>query len=308
MQNTKAKTCYIVPLAMTVALGFVMLGYCNSYYNSMTKIIHAQYIYHGKHVISSEVLFNSLVSGLIPFGAIFGSYSVGPLVKRGRRLSLICISIIFMAGASLTLIFNMYTLIFGRLIMGACVGAYVAVCPLYISETAPPSLSGSLGAFSQVGVVIGVLLGFSMAFIMPLPEQPEALTTGLWRIVFGFPIILAFTQLVLFSFVFKHDTPKFYQQKGDTEALKKVNARLFVLNTEENTVKVTPENIIQTPVEETPSVPKEANLPEKVDLEEGQNAQTPSQEIVKTDEVASNTTEGTKKGWPTYYKKALFVC
>lgn len=274
----------------------------------MTKIIHAQYIHKGKHVISNEVLFNSLVSGLIPFGAIFGSLSVGPLVKRGRRLALICISIVFMTGASFTLIFNMYTLILGRLIMGVCVGAYVAVCPLYISETAPPNLSGSLGAFSQVGVVIGVLLGFSMAFLMPLPEEPEALTTGLWRIVFGFPIILAFTQLILFLFVFKHDTPKFYQQKGDTEALKKTNARLYVLKTEENTVKVTPEARVQDSVAEAPRIPNEANLHEKVDLEEGQNVQTHSHDTVKTSEANSNSTKVSQKGWPTYYKKALLVC
>lgn len=308
MQSTTARLGYIVPLAMTIALGFVMLGYCNSYFNSMTNILHAQYVYRGKALISNKVLFNSLVSGLIPFGAMFGCLLIGPIAARGRRRALMINASVFIIGVSLTMIFDMWALIFGRLIMGACVGAYVAVCPLFISETAPPSLSGTLGSFSQVGVVFGVIGGFSMAFVMPLPNSPEALTTGMWRLVFGFPALLAFTQLTLLTFVFKYDTPRFYQTHGDTVKLKEINDRIFSVLAIVSAAKPT----AQENIAEAPEIPAENPEPvqvEDVDLEAHSNQENANEQVQNDAQTAEqeNPDIAKKTAHPSY-KKALAVC
>ena len=105
---------YFLPLTLTIAIGFLLLGYCFAYYNGLTKIMHKQYKHKDKHVIADEDLFNSLISGIIPFGAIFGSFLINPLVVRGRRISLIFISSLMVIGTGFTMIFNMYTLILGR--------------------------------------------------------------------------------------------------------------------------------------------------------------------------------------------------
>jgi len=56
-------------------------------------------------------------------------------------------------------------------------------------------------------------MGFTIAFVVPLPDEPEALTTGIWRLVFVLPALFAFIQLMLFLFVFKHETPLFLLKK-----------------------------------------------------------------------------------------------
>jgi MFS family permease len=118
MVDNKPRLCYIIPLAASAAMGFVVLGYCFAYYNSMTSILHKQYVHKDEFVIPSEDLFNSLVSGLIPLGASPGTLLVAPLAKKGRRLALIVVAIIMIFATSITMIFNMFALIIGRFIMG----------------------------------------------------------------------------------------------------------------------------------------------------------------------------------------------
>lgn len=95
-----------------------MISYSFGYYNPMTGILHKQYVDKDEFVISSENLFNSLVSGLVPLGAIPGTLIISPLAARGRRLSMIVISIVLIFATSLTMIFNMFALIIGRLLIG----------------------------------------------------------------------------------------------------------------------------------------------------------------------------------------------
>jgi MFS family permease len=118
MVQNKARLKYIVPLAASAAMGFVVLGYCFGYYNSMTGILHKQYVHKDEFVIPNEDLFNSLVSGLIPLGAIPGTLIIAPLAAKGRRLALIVASIILIFATSLTMVFNMFALIIGRFLVG----------------------------------------------------------------------------------------------------------------------------------------------------------------------------------------------
>lgn len=67
-----------------------------------------------------------------------------------------------------------------------------------------------------------------MAYILPLADDPDAETTGLWRVVSMIPIIPALLQVVLFLTVFRYDTPLFYKRKGDFENYKAVMNLLFI--------------------------------------------------------------------------------
>jgi len=69
-------------------------------------------------VIKNQDIFNSLVSGLIPIGAIFGALMIGPTLKLGRKVSLMIISCTFIVGTGITLIFSFYALVGGRLVQG----------------------------------------------------------------------------------------------------------------------------------------------------------------------------------------------
>lgn len=70
---------YVIGASCTASLGFVLMSYGFVLLNSLTKTLHGQYIHHQKYVMQDETLFNSIVSCLVPFGAIFGSVLVSPL-------------------------------------------------------------------------------------------------------------------------------------------------------------------------------------------------------------------------------------
>lgn len=64
-----------------------------------------------------------------------------------------------------------------------------------IVETVPEELSGGFGAMTNVmlnnGAFVCSLLG------MALPDEKEYKTDTLWRLSFGFPILLAVIQIIL---------------------------------------------------------------------------------------------------------------
>jgi hypothetical protein len=100
--------------------------------------------------------------------------------------------------------------------------------PLYVSEIVPPSLSGSLGSFNQMGTVSGFVMAFSLPFILPLPDEPEALTTDLWRVVFMMPALISMVIIAMFTFVFRYDTPLFYKKKGDMINYNKIMNLIYI--------------------------------------------------------------------------------
>lgn len=162
------------------------------------------------------------MSGVIPIGAILGSIIVLPLAERGRRLALIVISIIIIFATALTMVMNFFALVIGRLIVGMCVGAYVSVCPIYVGEISPASISGPLGSLGGMGVSTGFVIAFTIPFILPLPDEPAALTTDLWRVVFMVPAIFGLLTIFMFLVFFRYDTPIFYKKKNDMENYEKI--------------------------------------------------------------------------------------
>ena len=123
----KARLKYIVPLALTVSMGFLQVGYCLGYFNGFTMITHSQYVHADKTVIEDPDLFNSIVAGLIPLGAIFGAPLLSQLARKGRRVAVMGSNVVMIIGCAITMIFNLYALIIGRLIMGLAIGGYIAI-------------------------------------------------------------------------------------------------------------------------------------------------------------------------------------
>jgi len=69
-------------------------------------------------VIKDKDIFNSLMSGLVPIGAIFGALMIGSILQYGRKASLMLISVTFIVATGITLIFNFYALVGGRFLQG----------------------------------------------------------------------------------------------------------------------------------------------------------------------------------------------
>ena len=221
---------YVVTWAISVALGFFYLGYNYRWFNALTYSLHMQYMSEEKMAIEDRDLFNSVVSGAIPIGAIFGSIIGGILVGYGRRKAVIIIWIMQIIGSLFCLVFNFAWLILGRLTQGVVIGCFTVVSPLFIREISPKSISGSLGMSSQGMVVFGGILAKSSAFLVPLKEDEDLLTSENWKIIFGFPGVVAFFQLLLMIFIFKFESPIFYLNQGDNKQYCLVNSKIYIKN------------------------------------------------------------------------------
>ena len=192
-------------------------------FNSLTTILHAQYVNKGHYVMKDEEWFNSIISSLVPIGAIIGAPLGGPLASIGRRQAILITSILFTIGCILTLIFNFFCLLIGRFIIGLWVGAYTSISPMFISEIAPKSISGPLGTSNQLMAMVGVTIAYLLGFKVPVQDDPGALTTGIWRLIFLLPGVVTLIQFLLMLFVFTYDSPYYYESQRD-----KINYRATI--------------------------------------------------------------------------------
>ena len=214
-------------MAITSSIGFFFLGYWFAYFNAFTSLYHFQLAKEGNEVVKDEDLFNSIISGLIPFGAIFGALAIGPAVNLGRRVALMIITVWFTVGTGITMFFSFYSLAIGRFIMGASAGAFTTVSPLMVNEISPTSISGTLGTLNQFMCVTGILVANSLAFLAPYKENLTNSNFEIWRVVFGFPAFVSFLQLILLLFVFNYDSPKYYQMIGDQELHNEIMSKIY---------------------------------------------------------------------------------
>ena len=168
-----------------------------------------------------------MINGSIALRAIIGAIWIIPIANYGRRTALMIVAIVFTIGTGITMIFNFYSLALGRFIMGVAAGAFTSISPLYITEIAPTSISGTLGTLNQFMASFGVMIANSLAFMVPYKENLTDSNFEIWRVVFVFPAIISILQLLLLLFVFRLDTPKYYQITGDNENRRKIMEKIY---------------------------------------------------------------------------------
>ena len=211
----KINYTYTISLAATISVGFFVQGYWFGWFNNLTLILHRQYVHNGSYVIGDRDWFNSIISALIPIGAILGAPLGGPLASIGRRKAVMAIALLFTFSWLISWIFNFFWLLLARFLMGFCVGVYASISPMYISEIAPKSIAGPLGASNQLMSMVGTTVAYLIGFTVPLSDDINALTTKIWMFTFLFPGIITFIQFLLVMFVYRYDTPVFYEINKD---------------------------------------------------------------------------------------------
>lgn len=93
----------------------------------------------------------SILIGVLPFGAIFGVLFTKALITRYRRLVGIYIFTVVNVGAMVLVNINTFgTLIAGRFVEGICIGYYTQIAPIYLKEIAPKELRRLLGLSSAL--------------------------------------------------------------------------------------------------------------------------------------------------------------
>lgn len=148
--------------------------------------------------------------GSINMYAIVGALISSRAVKDfGLRVSFIASAIFFLGGIVIQVCSSTFELLmFGRIFVGVGVGFSMTIGPMYISEISPKHARGSLVAWAEIGINIGILLGFmSGLFFYGLPDNMG------WRMMFSAGCVLPLVMIVLATFVMC-ESPRWLVQKG----------------------------------------------------------------------------------------------
>lgn len=98
-----------------------------------------------------------------------------------------------------------------RVIQGIIVGNYMAVTPLFINEITPLDLRGSKGVFSQIMIVVGIVIAYFFKVVFTVSHaHPEFY----WRFVFAFSGLAPLVQFFLLIFNFIPESPMSLIEEG----------------------------------------------------------------------------------------------
>ncbi|KAJ0984020.1 hypothetical protein J5N97_002376 [Dioscorea zingiberensis] len=133
----------------------------------------------------SAVQLGLVVSGSL-YGALAGSLAAYPIADfLGRRRELIAASALYIIGAlTMGCAPSLFVLILGRFIYGIGIGLAMHGAPLYIAETSPSQIRGTLISLKELFIVLGILLGYLVGSL-------EINAVGGWRYMYGSSVVIA---------------------------------------------------------------------------------------------------------------------
>jgi SP family facilitated glucose transporter-like MFS transporter 8 len=116
---------------------------------------------------------------------------------------------------------SLFPLMVGRLLSGVGTGAVSVVVPIYIAETAPTRLRGTLGACNQLAVTIGILVVYMLGGYAFRTADGEYCD---WRTL-AFSFVAPIACLFVFAFLIP-ETPRWYINRGDVDRARNSLRRL----------------------------------------------------------------------------------
>jgi MFS transporter, SP family, galactose:H+ symporter len=143
---------------------------------------------------------------MVVIGQIAGALGGGVLANAiGRKKSMVLITIGYAVFALLgAASVSMPMLLVARLLLGLTIGVSVVVVPVYVAESVPAAVRGSLSATYQLMTVSGVILGYLSGYFLA--------GTHSWRWILGLAAIPA--TLLLPLLLRLPDTARWYLLKG----------------------------------------------------------------------------------------------
>lgn len=180
---------------MFPALGGLLFGYDIGATSGATISLQSPELSGISWFNLSAVQLGLVVSGSL-YGALLGSLIVYPIEDfLGRRRELIAAAVLYLLGGIITAYApRLGVLLIGRLLYGLGIGFAMHGAPLYIAETCPSQIRGTLISLKELFIVIGILLGYFVGSL-------EINAVGGWRYMYGLScpiaLIMGFGMLTL---------------------------------------------------------------------------------------------------------------
>jgi sugar porter (SP) family MFS transporter len=205
----------LVLSATVAALGSFLFGFDTAVISGATESLRQIFS------LNNNLLGFTVSSALI--GTMVGSLLVGrPTDWWGRRPVLTGLAVLFLVSSiGCSGAWSWFAFLFFRWLGGVAVGAASVVCPMYITEIAPPKRRGLLVAVSQLNIVIGILMAYLSNYLVAHLFGAERPST--WRWMFGVMAgpALAFLLTVLFI----PESPRWLVKRGLLSQAEQVLAR-----------------------------------------------------------------------------------
>lgn len=167
-------------------------------------------------------------SAILATGGIVGALVSGLFARLlGRKRSLLVAGFIFTAASALSALLPPLPILSAcRFTLGFAVGVASFIVPLYLAETAPASIRGSMGTLFQLMITIGIfLISLTNVFIARAFASP---TTSLPLM---FLTITVFASVMFFGGFILPESPRWLMLKGRKEQAVAVLTR--TLNTQQ---------------------------------------------------------------------------
>lgn len=159
-----------------------------------------------------------LVTTMVVIGQIVGALAAGVIANAiGRKRS----TVVLTAGYAVCAVLgacavSLPMLLAARLLLGVAIGIAVVVVPVYVAESAPTAVRGSLLTAYQVTILVGIILGYLVGYLLAGAHA--------WRWILGIAAIPAVVLLPLLMRL--PDTARWYMLKGRIEDARQALSRL----------------------------------------------------------------------------------
>lgn len=163
-------------------------------------------------------------SAILATGGVIGALFSGLFARfLGRKKSLVLAGFIFSAASAFSALLPSFAILnICRFALGFGVGLASFIAPLYLSETAPASIRGSMGTLFQLMITIGIfLISVTNVYIA------KAFATATLALPLMFLVIAVFAILMFATSFVLPESPRWLMLKGRKEEATKVLQKIF---------------------------------------------------------------------------------
>ncbi|KAG0674632.1 hexose transporter hxt1 [Pichia californica] len=224
-----SKTKYLTSafLCCMIAFGGFVFGWDTgtiSGFVNMPEFIHrfGQISGNGAYYLSKSR--TGLMVSIFNIGCAIGGVTIGRTGDMyGRKIGLMITMVVYIVGIIIQIasVKSWVQYFIGRIISGLGVGAVSVLAPMFISETSPKAIRGTLVSFYQLMITLGIFLGYCSTYgtFHGYDDSRQ------WRIPLG--LSFAWALLMIVGMTFTPESPRFLIEKGRLEeaaaSLAKIN-------------------------------------------------------------------------------------
>jgi SP family galactose:H+ symporter-like MFS transporter len=159
-----------------------------------------------------------LLTTMVVIGQIAGALGAGVLANAiGRKKSMVLIAVSYALFALLgAASISLPMLLAARLLLGLTIGVAVVVVPVYVAESAPAAVRGSLLTAYQLAIVSALIIGYLTGYLLA--------DTHNWRWMLGLAAVPAVLLLPLL--IRMPDTARWYLLKGRVDDARRALLRI----------------------------------------------------------------------------------